>query len=161
MNLLRLLITFMFIQSNASFLNSVHFKYYKTPRLVGKNHSTYVNTPEYLRNKKNKIDKINIYSHPIEHIRKRRPYMLAGDSRVNNRIIVGTIYSLICLILAKMNPRDPPDEPPQLRPKYDVFKKPIWAPINASLTDEQSDTLYKVCLFSWSVFLFYFCNLKF
>lgn len=161
MNLLRLLITFMFIQSNASFLNSVHFKYYKTPRLVGKNHSTYVNTPEYLRNKKNKIDKITIYSHPIYHSKNRRAFMVTGDPRINSRIILGTIYALIVMYVSKIDPPDPPDEPPHRRPKYDVFKKPLWAPINASLTDEQSDILYKTCLFSWSVFLFYFCNLKF
>ena len=161
MNLLRLLITFMFIQSNASFLNSVHFKYYKAPRLVGKNHSTYVNTPEYLRNKKNKIDKITTYSHPIEHCKKRRTVMVTGDPRINNRIVLGTIYTLIVMYMSKIDPPDPPDEPPHRRPKYDVFKKPIWAPINSSLTDEQSDTLYKVCLFSWSIFLFYFVNLKF
>ena len=161
MNLLKLFITIMCFRCQASFLNSVHFKYYKTPRLVGKNHSTYVNTPEYLRNKKNKFDKINIYSHPIDHSKKRRAFMVTGDPRINSRIVLGTIYALIVMYVSKIDPPDPPDEPPHRRPKYDVFKKPIWAPINASLTDEQSDTLYKVCLFSWSIFLFYFVNLKF
>lgn len=158
MNLFKLLITILCFRCQASFLNSVHFKYYKTPRLVGKNYSTYVNTPEYLRNKKNKIDKINIYSHPVDHNKKRRPYMIIGDTIINRRILLGTIYTLILLYVSKMNP---PDEPPHRSPKNDVFKKPLWAPINSSLTDEQSDTLYKVCLFSWSVFLFYFVNLKF
>jgi len=145
MNLFKLLITILCFRCQASFLNSVHFKYYKTPRLTDKNHSTYVNTPEYLRNKKNKYDKINIYSYPIDHSKKRRTFMVTGDPRINSRIILGTIYALIVMYVSK----------------YDVFKKPIWAPINASLTDEQSDTLYKVCLFSWSIFLFYFVNLKF
>ena len=161
MNLFKLLITILCFRCQASFLNSVHFKYYKTPRLTDKNHSTYVNTPEYLRNKKNKIDKITIYSHPIDHSKKRRTFMVTGDPRINSRIILGTIYALIVMYVSKIDPPDPPDEPPHRRPKYDVFKKPIWAPINASLTDEQSDTLYKVCLFSWSIFLFYFVNLKF
>tara|TARA_B100001758_G_scaffold246304_1_gene261065 strand:- start:622 stop:1107 length:486 start_codon:yes stop_codon:yes gene_type:complete len=161
MNLFKLLITILCFRCQASFLNSVHFKYYKAPRLVGKNHSTYVNTPEYLRNKKNKIDKITTYSHPIEHCKKRRTVMVTGDPRINNRIVLGTIYTLIVMYMSKIDPPDPPDEPPHRRPKYDVFKKPIWAPINSSLTDEQSDTLYKVCLFSWSIFLFYFVNLKF
>ncbi len=161
MNLFKLLITILCFRCQASFLNSVHFKYYKAPRLVGKNHSTYVNTPEYLRNKKNKIDKITTYSHPIEHCKKRRSVMVTGDPRINNRIVLGTIYALIVMYMSKIDPPDPPDEPPHRRPKYDVFKKPIWAPINSSLTDEQSDTLYKVCLFSWSIFLFYFVNLKF
>ena len=161
MNLFKLLITILCFRCQASFLNSVHFKYYKSSRLVGKNHSTYVNTPEYLRNKKNKIDKITIYSHPIDHSKNRRPTMFIGDTIINRRIILGTVYALIVMYISKIDPPDPPDEPPHRRPKYDVFKKPIWAPINASLTDEQSDTLYKVCLFSWSVFLFYFVNLKF
>ena len=161
MNLFKLLITILCFRCQASFLNSAHFKYYKTPRLVGKNHSTYVNTPEYLRNKKNKIDKIAIYSHPIDHSKNRRPNMFIGDTIINRRIILGTVYALIVMYVSKIDPPDPPDEPPHRRPKYDVFKKPIWAPINASLTDEQSDTMYKVCLFSWSVFLFYFVNLKF
>ncbi len=161
MNLFKLLITILCFRCQASFLNSVHFKYYKTPRLTDKNHSTYVNTPEYLRNKKNKYDKINIYSYPIDHSKKRRTFMVTGDPRINSRIILGTIYALIVMYVSKIDPPDPPDEPPHRRPKYDVFKKPIWAPINASLTDEQSDTLYKVCLFSWSIFLFYFVNLKF
>ena len=111
--------------------------------------------------KKNKIDKITTYSHPIEHCKKRRSVMVTGDPRINNRIVLGTIYALIVMYMSKIDPPDPPDEPPHRRPKYDVFKKPIWAPINSSLTDEQSDTLYKVCLFSWSIFLFYFVNLKF
>ena len=110
---------------------------------------------------KNKIDKLTIYSHPIDHSKKRRTFMVTGDPRINSRIILGTIYALIVMYVSKIDPPDPPDEPPHRRPKYDVFKKPIWAPINSSLTDEQSDTLYKVCLFSWSIFLFYFVNLKF
>lgn len=163
MNLLRLLITFMFIQSNESFLDPAQYRYYKTPRQIIKNHSKYVNKPRYLYNKNiDKLsDKITIYSHPIEHTRKRRPYMIMGDSRVNNRIILGTIYALIVMFLSKIDPPDPPDEPPQRRPKYNVFKKPLWAPTNASLTDKQSETLYKICIFSWSIFLFYFVNLKF
>jgi len=161
MNLFKLLITILCFRCQASFLNSVHFKYYKTPRLTDKNHSTYVNTPEYLRNKKNKYDKINIYSYPIDHSKKRRTFMVTGDPRINSRIILGTIYALIVMYVSKIDPPDPPDEPPHRRPKYNVFKKPLWAPINSSLTDEQSDTLYKVCLFSWSIFLFYFVNLKF
>lgn len=163
MNLLKLFIPFMFIQSNASFLDSVQFRYYKTPRLVVKNHSTYVNKPRYLYNKDiDKVsDKITIYSHPIDHTKKRRPNMFIGDTIVNRRILLGTIYALIVMYVSKIDPPDPPDEPPQRRAKYNVFKKPLWAPINASLTDEQSDTLYKVCLFSWSIFLFYFVNLKF
>ena len=161
MNLFKLLITILCFRCQASFLNSVHFKYYKTPRLTDKNHSTYVNTPEYLRNKKNKYDKINIYSYPIDHSKKRRTFMVTGDPRINSRIILGTIYALIVMYVSKIDPPDPPDEPPHRRPKYDVFKKPIWAPLNASLTDKQSDTLYKVCTISWTLFLFYFVNLKF
>lgn len=161
MNLFKLIIMLLCIQTESSFLNSLHFRYYKTPRLVYKNYSTYVNTPHYLRNKKNKIDKINIYSHPIDHSKNRRPNMFIRDTIINRHILLGTIYTLIVMYVSKIDPPDPPDEPPQRRPKYDVFKKPLWAPINSSLTDEQSDTLYKVCLFSWSIFLFYFVNLKF
>jgi hypothetical protein len=161
MNLFKLLITILCIQTESSFLNSVQFKYYKTPRFIIKNHSAYVNTPHYLRNKRNKIDKITIHSHPIDHSKNRRSNMFIRDTITNRRIILGTIYALIVMYVSKIDPPDPPDEPPHLRPKYNVFKKPIWAPINSSLTDEQSDTLYKVCLFSWSVFLFYFGNLKF
>ena len=53
----------------------------------------------------------------------------------------------------------PPNEQPQIKPKYNFT--PIWSPVNASLTDEQYDTMYKVSMFSWTVFLFYFVNLKF
>jgi len=163
MNLLKLFIPLMFIQSNASFLDSAQFRYYKTPRLVVKNHSTYVNKPRYLYNKNiDKVhDKITIYSHPIDHSKKRRTNMIIGDTIINRRILLGTIYALVVMYVSKIDPPDPPDEPPQLRPKYNVFKKPLWAPINCSLTQEQSDTLYKVCTFSWTLFLFYFVNLKF
>ena len=68
MNILRLLITFMFIQSNESFLDPAQYRYYKTPRQIIKNHSKYVNKPRYLYNKNiDKLsDKITIYSHPLE-----------------------------------------------------------------------------------------------
>ncbi len=163
MNLLKLFISFMLIRSNASFLDSTQFRYYKTPRLVVKNHSTYVNKPRYLYNKNiNKVpDKITIYSNPIDHTKNRHTNMIIGDAIINRRIILGTIYALVVMYVSKKDPPDPPDEPPQLRPKYNVFKKPLWAPINCSLTEEQSDTLYKVCTFSWTLFLFYFVNLKF
>ncbi len=163
MNLFRLLITLMCFDCHASFLDSVQFRYYKTPSLVVKNHSTYNNKPRYLYNKNiDKVsDKITIYSHPIDHSKKRQTNMVIGDSIINRRILLGTIYTLIVMYVSKIDPPDPPDEPPQRRPKYNVFKKPIWTPVNASLTDEQYDTLYKVCTFSWTLFLFYFVNLKF
>ena len=163
MNLLKLFIPFMVIQSNASFLDSSQFRYYKTPRLVVKNHSTYNNKPRYLYNKNidNVSDKITLYSHPIDHSKKRRTNMIIGDTIINRRILLGTIYALIVMYVSKIDPPDPPDEPPQRRPKYNVFKKPLWAPVNASLTDKQSDILYKVCTISWTLFLFYFVNLKF
>ena len=163
MNLLKLFIPFMFIQIDSSFLDSAQFRYYKTPRLNIKNYSTYVNKPRYLYNKNiDKVsDKITLYSHPIDYNKKKRPYMIIGDSIINRRILLGTIYALIVMYVSKIDPPDPPDEPPQRRPKYNVFKKPLWDPVNASLTDKQYDILYKVCTFSWTLFLFYFVNLKF
>ena len=163
MNLLKTFIAFMFLQSNASFLDSAQFRYYKTPRLVVKNHSTYVNKPRYLYNKNiDKVsDKITLYSHPIDHSKKRHSRMTLGETIINRRILLGTIYALIVMYVSKIDPPDPPDEPPQRRPKYNVFKKPLWAPVNATLTDKQYDILYKVCTISWTLFLFYFVNLKF
>ncbi len=100
MNLFKLLIMLLCFRCESSFLNSVQFKYYKTPRLIGKNHSTYVNTPHYLRNKKNKIDKITIYSHPIDHSKNRRPNMFIGDTIGNRRIPLGTIYVLMVMYVS-------------------------------------------------------------
>lgn len=102
MNLFKLLIMLLCLDVEASFLNSFQFKYYKTPRLVYKNYSTYVNTPHYLRNKKNKIDKITIYSHPIDHTKKRRPNMFIGDTIGNRRIILGTIYILMVMYVSTL-----------------------------------------------------------
>lgn len=162
MNLFRLLITFMFIQSNASFLDSFQSRNYKTPRLVVKNNSRYVNTPNYLRKKRNKFntDKLTVYSQPIyESKRTDFPTMSLIDSRIISRIILGTIYSCIVIYSLIKKPPKPPDEPPQIKSKYNFT--PIWSPVNASLTTEQADIMYKVSIFSWTVFLFYFVNLKF
>lgn len=165
MNLFRLLITFMFIQSNASFLDSFQSRNYKTPRIVVKNNnSRYVNTPNYLRKRKNNfnVDKSTVYSQPIyESKRTDFPTMSLIDSRIISRIILGTIYSFIVIFSFIKKPPKPPDEPPQIKSKYNFNFTPIWSPVNASLTTEQADILYKVSIFSWTVFLFYFVNLKF
>ena len=159
MNLLKLFITFMCFECQASFLDSVRFRYYKSPKLTVKNRSRYVNTPEYLRKKKNNNNSLTIYSHPIYKSKRGGFPIMYFDSRIIIRIILGTIYSFIVIYsFIKKHPK-PPDEPLQIKPKYNFT--PIWSPVNASLTDEQSDTLYKVAIFSWTVFLFYFVNLKF
>jgi len=162
MNLLRLLITFMFIQSNESFLDSFQSRNYKTPKFVVKNHSRYVNTPNYLRKRKNNfnVDKLTVYSQPIYKSKRTDfPTMSLIDSRIISRIILGTIYSFIVIFSFIKKPPKPPDEPPQIKSKFNFT--PIWSPVNASLTTEQADIMYKVSIYSWTVFLFYFVNLKF